>query len=167
MLRDSLLHLFVLALTGKLGGAEFADSVFDGLGFGLAELIAAVACTFQVVNQAGEHAADQTAVVGHLAVLNVGQVSLVKGQRKLCSDFAAGAFGDVEELDELGVAAALKALGDIGHDRHRGAAYLVNQAQVLREGRAARKRVHFIRQGPRLLTDDQVLEVADLLTFNC
>ena len=81
MFRGSLLYLLVPALTGKLGGAELADSVFDGLGFGLSELVAAVAGTFQVVYQAGKHATDQAAVVGHLAVLGIGHVSLVESYR--------------------------------------------------------------------------------------
>ena len=63
-------------------------------------------------------------------VLVVSDIVLVLCNLKLCPHFSAGAFGDVEKMNEFGFATSFESFGDVGHNRDAGSANLVNQAEI-------------------------------------
>lgn len=74
---------------------------------------------------------------------------------------AGGGSGAAQELDKQRLGAALKALGDVAHDRYRRSLNLVAQAEVLRKRSFPRMLVHVVRQFAGVLPHVEVFEALD------
>ena len=62
------------------------------------------------------------------------------------ADFAAGRPGDVVEMEFFGSAGAFRALGDVGHDRHRRPLDLVAKPEILGQRGLPHQDVDFVHQ---------------------
>jgi hypothetical protein len=96
----------------------------------------------QVLDQATDPRPGSAGLLEESIELGLGDVVLVEGNVELALDFSAGALSVAEKADELNVAAAVKAFGDVVHDRAGCALNLVAQAEVLRKARSTRALVH-------------------------
>jgi len=83
-----------------------------------------------VIDKAAEHRAGMSCEVVESIVRFFVNVMLVHSDGKLGTDFTTGALGDTEEVDKVGVAVPLKALGDIRHNGNGGPANLVNKSVI-------------------------------------
>jgi hypothetical protein len=60
----------------------------------------------------------------------VWEIATIQTDEKLRAEFGAGGVGRGEELVEFGGVVALKAFGDVGHDRDGGPLYLARKPKV-------------------------------------
>src|SRR5581483_2517427 len=120
-----------------------------------------------MIGQAAEHAGDfhsqSMALVKHC----FGQILLIPRDVELCSHLATRTFGDVEKLNELGIASPLKAFSDIGEDGNGSAPNLIYQTIITSKLTLSSGRVDQIGQLPRLLPDFQVFKTGGHTSLLC
>ena len=116
--------LFGCLSAGQLCGAQGAYPLplaVGSLPLGPAELLTLIRRSLLVRDEVGQHAADTASQIVETGIGGLIDIALVVSDGHLRTDLTAGAFGDEQKLDKLGLGAAFETFRDIGHNRNRGA----------------------------------------------
>src|SRR6185369_14013620 len=114
----------------------------------------------QPLDEGAEHPLNHVGTSMQLGKYLPIQVSLIKSGSQLTFQFARGALGDVEELQELTCALSAAALGDVGHDGDHRPPHLPRELELFVARKACCGPIDRPAEKPGLLPDSQLPEVS-------